>query len=128
MSNSRRSKTVLKVLPFRATDGTPAASRETEALFMVSELQRFSKANFVGNALLVERKRYFLEAGCRNRFGSGDSGIKATTARVRVTTSFHSAPDYTMACADRGSAIFCRDLYVGQVGCLLNCQGGDSNP
>jgi hypothetical protein len=48
MSNSRRSKTVLKVFPFRATDGTPAASRETEALFMVSELKRFSKANFVG--------------------------------------------------------------------------------
>jgi len=61
MSNSRRSKTVLKVFPFRATDGTPAASRETEALFMVSELQRFSKANFVGNALLDERERYFLE-------------------------------------------------------------------
>ena len=61
MSNSRRSKTVLKVLPFRATDGMPGASRETEALFMVSELQRFSKANFVGNALLDERERYFLE-------------------------------------------------------------------
>jgi len=28
---------------------------------MVSELQRFSKANFVGNALLDERERYFLE-------------------------------------------------------------------
>ena len=61
MSNSRRSKTVLKVFPFRATDGTPAASRETEALFMVSELQRFSKDNFVGNALLDKRERYFLE-------------------------------------------------------------------
>jgi hypothetical protein len=61
MSNSRRSKTVLKVFPFRATDGTPAASREIEALFMVSELQGFSKANFVGNALLDEREGYFLE-------------------------------------------------------------------
>jgi hypothetical protein len=28
---------------------------------MVSELQRFSKANFVGNALLDKRERYFLE-------------------------------------------------------------------
>jgi hypothetical protein len=61
MSNSRRFKTVLKVFPFRATDGTPAASKEIEALFMVSELQRFSKPNFVGNALFDERKRYFLE-------------------------------------------------------------------
>ena len=111
MSNSRRSKTVLKVLPFRATDGTPAASRETEALFMVSELQRFSKANFVGNALLVERKRYFLEAGCRNRFGSGGSGIKATTARVRVTTSFHSARIIRWS-APTGEALFFVGIFM----------------
>jgi hypothetical protein len=49
------------VFPFRATDGTPAASKETEVLFMVSELQRLSKANFVRNSLLDEGKRHFLE-------------------------------------------------------------------
>ena len=85
MSNSRRSKTVLKVFPFRATDGTPAASRESEALFMVSELQRFSKANFVGNALLDERERYFLEK-------PGAEAIRDLILAVAVpaTTSMHT--------------------------------------
>jgi hypothetical protein len=38
-----------------------AASKETEAFFMVSKLQRFSEADFMGNALLDEREGYFFE-------------------------------------------------------------------
>src|SRR5207302_7928832 len=39
------------------------------------------------------------------------------TARVRVIPSFHNAPDYTMACPERGSSVLC-DFYLFMSGHL----------
>ena len=51
-----------------------------------------------------------------------------TTARIRVRKSFHGTPDYTTACRERGSLIFCARFDLAEVTCLIEMPGRGLEP
>src|SRR5207237_1205171 len=76
------------------------------------------------------RKTVFGKPGCGNysRYACDGAGVNDITARVPVTKSFQSTPDYTMSCRERGSVILCVSFCLAEVCCPIKVPGRGLEP